>query len=124
MIDKVPGSTNPFMRCGAAIPDRALPQVKRETIADFTEKLKAFFCERPTVVTKRIDDVAVRFEVDVKVYGGAFIGSLLFAAVSAGILDASQYEAWGISWFPTYGDLLELCHQFLASEATETAQAA
>jgi hypothetical protein len=124
MIDKVPGTMNPNMRCGAAIADASLPCLKRETVQDFMAMLEDFFASRPEALVKRIDEFALRFEVSKKIYGGSFIGVLLHAAVSTGILEASCYDAWGISWFPTYGDLLDLCQQFLVAEVNLSAKAA
>ncbi len=112
------------MRCGAAIVDPTMPVLERATVQDFVAMLEDFFVDKPEALKKSIDEFILRFEVSAKVYGGGFIGVLLYVIATAGVLPMHHYDQWGISWFPTYGDLLDLCRQFLAAEVTLSAEAA
>jgi hypothetical protein len=112
------------MRCGTAIQDRAVPDLTNDSVAEYASFLEAYASDKPNKLSLRIDEHIVRFETGSKVYGGTFTGLLMHAFSHAGVLGQHQLDQWGISWFPTYNDLLAMCRQFLAANTTMRAQAA
>ncbi len=83
-----------------------------------------FFTGSPHVLYQRLDECILRFQDGTKIYGGYFIGMMMSHLVKCGVVSTADYDQWGITWHPTFADLLQLIDRFFEVGQANTSEAA